>query len=242
MSATHFIADLHLVDDHAPAARRLAGYLAGPARDADALYVLGDLFDVWIGDDGSTARHAATLDAFRALADTGVPIYFMRGNRDFAVGPTFEARSRLRIIDDPTVLTLYGVPTLLAHGDVFCSDDVAHQLFRAKYTDARWRERRLALPLWLRRVVARRARRRSAAAKTTKPAYIMDVNRTTVAAMAAEYDVARIIHGHTHRPADHDDGIARHVLADWRPDRAEVLVVDRNGIRRAPLGAGGGFA
>lgn len=242
MAATHFIADLHLVDDREPAARRLAAYLAGPARAAAALYVLGDLFDVWIGDDGSVPRHARTLDAFAALADTGVPLYFMRGNRDFAVGTAFEQRSRLQIIDDPTTVDLYGIPTLLAHGDVFCSDDVAHQAFRAKYTDARWRHRRLALPLWLRRTVARRARRRSAASKQTKPAHIMDVNAQTVSDMAAEHGVTRIIHGHTHRPTDHiDRSPARHVLADWRDDLAEVMIVDDQGVHRRRLDHDGRF-
>ncbi|MGB7756315.1 MAG: UDP-2,3-diacylglucosamine diphosphatase [Salinisphaera sp.] len=243
MPATHFIADLHLLDDREPAARRLAGYLAGPARDAEALYVLGDLFDVWIGDDGSIAPHTATLDAFAALAGAGVPLYFIRGNRDFAVGADFERRSRMQMLDDPTALTLHGVPTLLAHGDVFCSDDIAHQAFRAKYTDARWRKRRLALPLWLRRTVARRARRRSTAAKQSKPARIMDVNTATVAALAAEYGAQRIIHGHTHRPDDHVDGrLERHVLADWRPDTAEVLLVDDSGVARHRLDAGGCFS
>ncbi|MES1954758.1 UDP-2,3-diacylglucosamine diphosphatase [Salinisphaera hydrothermalis] len=243
MPATHVIADLHLIDDREPAARRLAGYLAGPARQADALYVLGDLFDVWIGDDGSIGPHAGTLDAFAALAESGVPLYFMRGNRDFAVGAAFERRSRLQILDDPTALTLHGVPTLLAHGDLFCSDDVAHQAFRAKYTDAGWRRRRLALPLWLRRTVARRARRRSTAAKRTKPAHIMDVNTATVAETAAEYGARRVIHGHTHRPADHlDEGLERYVVADWRPEIAEVLIVDDDGVTRRHLDPAGEFA
>lgn len=236
MSATHFIADLHLIDDREPAARRLAGYLAGPARAAHGLYVLGDLFDIWIGDDGSIPQHAATLDAFAELAGSGVPIFFIRGNRDFAVGPVFESRSRLQILEDPTTLALHGVSTLLAHGDIFCTDDVAHQAFRARYTDAAWRQRRLALPLWLRRTAARRARCRSARAKTRKPMQIMDVNTETVANLAAEYRAARIIHGHTHRPADHPGrDVARYVLADWRDEHSEVLVVDNNGVARRAL-------
>lgn len=242
MAATHFIADLHLIDDREPSARRLAGYLSGPAREADALYVLGDLFDVWIGDDGSIGPHAATLDAFAALTGAGVPLYFMRGNRDFAVGLDFERRSRMRIIDDPTALTLHGVPTLLAHGDVFCSDDIAHQAFRLKYTDARWRKRRLALPLWLRHTVARRARRRSVASKQSKPVHIMDVNTATVTALAAEHGAQRVIHGHTHRPDNHvDGGVERYVLADWRPDVAEVLLVDERGVTRHRLDPAGRF-
>ncbi|WP_423823948.1 UDP-2,3-diacylglucosamine diphosphatase [Salinisphaera sp. SPP-AMP-43] len=242
MAATHVIADLHLIDDCEPAARRLAGYLAGPARDAAALYVLGDLFEVWIGDDGSIREHAATLDALRELVLSGVPAYFMRGNRDFAVGQAFETFSGLTLIDDPSRVILYGVPTLLAHGDIFCSDDTAHQAFRAKYTDPAWRHKRLALPLWVRRAVARRARRRSSKRKAGLPSSIMDVNTATVARMAAEYDVARIIHGHTHRPADHPGtDVDRYVLADWRPERAEVLCIDDAGVRRRQLNAAGEF-
>lgn len=242
MAATHVIADLHLIDDCEPAARRLAGYLAGPARDAAAVYVLGDLFEVWIGDDGSIGEHAATLDALRELVLSGVPAYFMRGNRDFAVGRDFEFFSGLTVIEDPSRVILHGVPTLLAHGDVFCSDDTAHQAFRAKYTDPGWRHKRLALPLWLRRAVARRARRRSTKRKADMPPAIMDVNTTTVARMAVAYDVARIIHGHTHRPADHQGGdVDRYVLADWRPDQAEVLCIDEAGVHRRPLGPAGEF-
>jgi UDP-2,3-diacylglucosamine hydrolase len=233
---THFIADLHLVDGQESKARWLADYLAGPARTADALYVMGDLFDVWIGDDGSIPQHAATLDGFAELVDAGVPVYFIRGNRDFAVGSEFENRSGMRIIEDPTVVTLYGVPTLLAHGDLFCTDDVSHQAFRRKYLDANWRRRRLALPLWLRRTIAQWARRRSTRAKSQKSEHIMDVNAETVAQIAAQYGARRIIHGHTHRPADHTSpGLSRHVLADWRDATAEVLIVSEGGIARWPI-------
>lgn len=233
---THFIADLHLDNDREPAARRLAAYLAGPARAADALYVLGDLFEVWIGDDGSLDAHQATADAFAALVAHGVPVYFQRGNRDFAVGQVFAARSGMLILDDPKVVDLYGTPTLLTHGDLLCSDDLAHQRFRARYTNPRWRARMLALPIWLRRLIARRARQRSTAGKQRKAADIMDVNSQTVATLARRYGVNRIIHGHTHRPADHlEQTIARHVIADWRPDQAEVLLVDADGIQRAAI-------
>lgn len=243
MSATHFIADLHLLDDHSPAARCLTGYLAGPARAAEALYVLGDLFEVWIGDDGSIPQHAATLDAFAGLVAAGVPVYFIRGNRDFAVGPQFETRSGMYIIDDPTVLNLHGTPTLLAHGDIFCTDDSKHQAFRKKYTNENWRKHRLALPLWLRRAIARWARRRSARSKTQKPLHIMDVNADTVAHIAAEYNVKRIIHGHTHRPADHlDNGLSRHVLADWRDSVAEVLLVSDAGVERQKINCNGNLS
>jgi Uncharacterized protein conserved in bacteria len=125
--ATHLLADVHLTGADDPNAARLSAYLDGPAREAEAVYVLGDLFDVWIGDDGSLPEHAAVIDRFAALARTDVPLYFIRGNRDFAVGEAFVAASHMQILDDPIVVDLHGTPTLLSHGDVFCTDDTAHQ-------------------------------------------------------------------------------------------------------------------
>ncbi|MDA3921935.1 MAG: UDP-2,3-diacylglucosamine diphosphatase [Salinisphaera sp.] len=234
MSAgTHFIADLHLDNDCEPAASRLAAYLAGPARQADALYVLGDLFEVWIGDDGSISNHRQTLQAFADLAAAGVPAYFMRGNRDFAVGDEFQRLSRMSVLDDPSVIDLYGQAVLLTHGDLLCSDDLPQQRFRACYTNPRWRARMLKLPLWLRKLAARIARNRSTAGKTHKATRMMDVNADTAAALAARHGVSTIIHGHTHRPADHVDArLARYVIADWRPEQAEVLIVSPAGFQR----------
>lgn len=238
--ATHLLADVHLTGADDLNAQRLTAYLDGAAREADAVYVLGDLFDVWIGDDGSLPIHAAIVARFAALARTGVPLYFIRGNRDFAVGEAFVAASHMQILDDPVVVDLHGTPTLLSHGDVFCTDDAAHQAFRAKYTNPRWRARMLKIPLWLRRQLARRARRRSAAGKAAKPMRIMDVNAKAVRAAMARHGVRRLIHGHTHRPARHAlkvDGepAERIVLADWRPDQAEILVADPSGARPKSL-------
>lgn len=234
--ATHLLADLHLRGADDPNTARLSAYLDGPARDAEAVYVLGDLFDVWIGDDGSLPVHAAVVDRFAALARAGVPAYFIRGNRDFAVGEAFVAASHMQILDDPVVVDLHGTPTLLSHGDVFCTDDTAHQKFRARYTDPRWRARMLKIPLWFRRQLAKRARRRSTAGKAAKPTHIMDVNAQTVHDAMARHGVRRLIHGHTHRPARHAlevDGepAERIVLADWRPDQAGILVADTTGVR-----------
>lgn len=238
----HLLADVHLADDTSPAAQQLAGYLAGPARGAAAVYILGDLFDVWVGDDVSFDTHRATLDALAGLAAARVPLYFQRGNRDFAVGARFFTHTGARPIADPVVHRLAGQPVLLAHGDVFCSDDVAHQRFRARYTSAVWRSRMLRVPAGLRRVLARRARQRSAAAKMRKDAAIMDVQADTVARWARETETFRIIHGHTHRPGDHTHGrVKRHVLADWRPDRAEILTLSRRAIQRRLLDAEGRF-
>lgn len=240
MAQTHFLADLHLTDDSEPAAQRLAAYLAGPALQADAVYILGDLFEVWVGDDGSIADHRHILACFAELVyrhDT--PVYFMRGNRDFGVGSHFEETSGMQIIPDPLVIDLYGCPSLLTHGDSLCTDDSRHQAFRAKYTDPNWRARMLKLPLWLRRCLARRARQRSQRHKARQSAAIMDVNDQTVRWIFNQYQVNRIIHGHTHRPADHSLIVSsdeaprwRLVLADWRPEQHEYLCVSPTGVTR----------
>lgn len=230
--ATHFLADLHLNDAQEPFARLLHQYLNGPARQAEAVYVLGDLFEVWIGDDGSLPRHRATIDSFAALADTGVPLYFMRGNRDFAVGDTFARSSGMKILDDLHVIDLYGVPTLLSHGDVFCTDDHEHQVFREQYMDPEWRARKLRLPLWSRKLVAKWARHKSRRGKARKPRDIMDVNERTVKRVMAEYGARQLIHGHTHRPDTYqydteDSELRRIVLPDWRYGQTGVLTVDK---------------
>lgn len=238
--ATHLLADVHLTGADDPNAARLIAYLDGPARAAEAVYVLGDLFDVWIGDDGSLPIHATVVERFAALARSNVAVYFMRGNRDFAVGDGFVAASRMQILDDPIAVDLHGTPTLLSHGDVLCTDDTAHQAFRAKYTDPRWRARMLKLPLWLRRQLARRARRRSTAGKTAKPMQLMDTNPRAVRETMAHYGVRRLIHGHTHRPARHTlevDGehAERIVLADWRPDQVEIQIASEDGVHARSL-------
>lgn len=238
--ATHFLADLHLDDDHGPLARLLQQYLRGPARRAEAIYVLGDLFEVWLGDDGSLARHRATIKAFAAVTAAGVPLYFMRGNRDFAVGAAFARATGMRLLDDLHRVDLYGVPTLLSHGDIFCSDDPAHQAFRRRYMDPHWRARRLRLPLWSRRLAAAWARRKSRRGKRRKPQHIMDVNDATVQRIMIEYGARQLIHGHTHRPATHEynvDGATfrRIVVPDWRPHQAGVVRIDAAGCNTLRL-------
>ncbi len=239
---THLLADVHLTGDNTPAARQLAGYLAGPARGAAAVYILGDLFDVWVGDDVSFDAHRGTLDALAGLSAARVPLYFQRGNRDFAVGTRFFAHTGARPLADPVVHRIAGQPVLLAHGDIFCSDDIAHQKFRRRYTNAIWRARMLRMPAGLRRFIARQARARSQAGKQRKAADIMDVNIETVARWATDTETCRIVHGHVHKPADHRHAnVHRHVLADWRPDRAEILTLSRSAIRRRALDDDGRF-
>lgn len=236
----HFIADLHLQISRPGLTALFHRYLAGEARRADALYILGDLFEAWVGDDGGLTEFRDTVEALAALAESGTKIYFMRGNRDFAVGSDFAAACRLTLLDDPSVADLPTGPALLSHGDLLCSDDTAHQRFRARYNDPRWRARMLRLPLWSRRLIARYARARSRAGNRHKPEAIMDVNPDTVRRLMHRYHIPLLIHGHTHRPADHEvalDGTPGHrlVLADWHDGRGEVLICNENGFRRQAL-------
>ncbi|MEQ8798742.1 MAG: UDP-2,3-diacylglucosamine diphosphatase [Salinisphaeraceae bacterium] len=238
--ALHFIADLHLEPRRPELTGVMQRYLAGPAREAEALYILGDLFEYWVGDDGGLRTHADTVAGIRRLADQGVPVYFMRGNRDFAVGDAFADAAGLTLLEDPATLDLDGRRVVLSHGDRLCTDDLAHQRFRARYTDPAWLNRMLALPLWQRQWIARYARWRSRLRGRRGDPEIMDVNRHTVRAFMAERETRLLIHGHTHRPADHEltvDGEPAHrlVLADWRQDHGEVLTLDNAGWERHPL-------
>lgn len=239
---TLFISDLHLPAGPSPLRRAFLEFLAGPARGAGALYILGDLFEYWVGDDAGLLEYAEETAALRRLAESGVRVRFMRGNRDFLVGRDFARAARLRILRNHYRLELAGTTTLLAHGDSFCTDDRAYQRWRRFSRNRLVRRGYLALPLSLRLRIAGRARSRSEAAKRNKPEAIMDVNAAAVRAAFRRHGVRRIIHGHTHRPADHAmeaDGFRyeRIVLADWQPQRIEYLVCDAAGCRRASFAA-----
>lgn len=237
----HFIADLHLHAARSELTTLFHRYLAGEARRADALYILGDLFEAWVGDDGGLREFRDTVDALAELAESGTKIHFMRGNRDFGIGPEFAAACRLTILEDPAVIALPDATrALLTHGDFLCTDDDAHQRFRARYNDPHWRAKMLRLPLWSRRLIARYARARSRAGNRNKPEAIMDVNPDAVRRVMHDHDVPLLIHGHTHRPAEHEvalDGTPgrRLVLSDWHGDRGEALICDGDGFRRQTL-------
>lgn len=244
----HFISDLHLQDTRPALTGVLHRYLKGPAREADTLYILGDLFEVWIGDDGGLPEYRETIDAIADLSDHGTSVYFMRGNRDFAVGADFAAACRLTILDDPAVVPLpTGHPrgpestrALLCHGDLLCTDDKAHQRFRSRYNNPIWRARMLRLPLWLRRLVARYARARSRAGNRRKPDEIMDVNEDAVRRLMRRYDIPLLIHGHTHRPDEHTVDMdhrpgRRIVLSDWHDGQGEVLIWEGRDFERRTL-------
>ncbi|WP_049622964.1 UDP-2,3-diacylglucosamine diphosphatase [Frateuria defendens] len=219
--ASLFIADLHLDDSRPQITALFERFLAGDeVRQADALYILGDLVEAWIGDDDDAELPARIARATRAVRDAGVPVYFMAGNRDFLLGRDFAERAGLTLLDDGTVHALYGRLTLLMHGDLLCTDDVAYQAVRREVRTSAWQAQILAMPLTARRAFAAKAREDSRAHTGSTMETIMDVNADAVAAAMREAGVTRLIHGHTHRPAVHRfelDGqpAERIVLGDW---------------------------
>jgi UDP-2,3-diacylglucosamine hydrolase len=237
---TLFISDLHL-DPERPAITELFGrFLGEEARGADALYILGDLFEAWVGDDDPSEAGAFVADRLSALAKSGVPVSFIRGNRDFLVGEAYARRAGMRVLPDPAVVVLHGKPVLLMHGDLLCTDDVAYQQFRAQTRDPDWQARFLAQPLAARIAFAAQARAASKAhqsglqAKGTMES-ITDVAPATVAATFSRYGIDTLIHGHTHRPAVHEgEGGTRIVLGDWY-EQGSVLRVDAKGAQLETL-------
>ncbi|MBP6565402.1 MAG: UDP-2,3-diacylglucosamine diphosphatase [Burkholderiales bacterium] len=240
MKPALFISDLHLAPPRPAVATAFHAWARGPARDACAVYVLGDLFDEWIGDeqadDPFTREVVASL---RGIADAGVPVAVMHGNRDFLLGERFARAAGARLLPERIVVDAGGVPTLLMHGDELCTDDADYQRYRAWIRDPHRQRRILALPWAVRRAFSAWLRRRSRNANRTKRDEIMDVNASAVAQALRDAGVARLVHGHTHRPATHAldvDGrrCERHVLPDWH-DRAVWLEVDPSGARRREL-------
>lgn len=218
---TLFIADLHLDPGRPHITALFERYLASAeVRQAEALYILGDLVEAWIGDDDDAELPQRIALATRAVRDAGVPVYFMAGNRDFLLGETFAARAGFTLLEDGSVHAIAGRPTLLMHGDVLCTDDVAYQAIRAQVRTAQWQAHILSMPLQARRAFAAQARADSKAHTGSTMESIMDVNADAVAAAMRNANVTRLIHGHTHRPAIHTltlDGHAaqRIVLGDW---------------------------
>ena len=232
-----FIADLHLDDSRPHITELFEQYLASDeVHHADALYILGDLVEAWIGDDDDAALPARIARATRAVHDAGVPVYFMPGNRDFLLGPDYADRAGLTLLDDGVVHDLYGRPTLLMHGDTLCTDDVAYQAVRQQVRTPEWKANILAMPLEARRAFAAKARADSRAHTGATMESIMDVNAEAVAQAMRDAGVTRLVHGHTHRPAIHEFQLDGHeaqriVLGDWyeqgsvlrvEPDRIEL--------------------
>ncbi len=235
MTHTLFISDLHLSPERPGAAALFRRFLERQAIHADALYILGDLFEAWVGDDDlASPFHADIAAALKSLAQAGIPVHFLAGNRDFLVGSRLLEAAGLRLLDDPCRVDLYGTPTLLAHGDIWCTDDALYQAFRTQVREPAWRAEFLAKPLAERHALAAALRERSEQAKADKRPDIMDVNVDAVVDAFRQHAVKRIIHGHTHRPAHHElvvDGrcCERWVLPDWYDERGGYLICDSQG-------------
>lgn len=229
-----FISDLHLGLEKPDITRRFLHFLKTRANTAGSLYILGDLFDAWIGDDDPTPPNNQIRKHLKELVQSGVSIFLQPGNRDFLLGQKFCKDTGVVLLDDYVVIDLFGTPTLLTHGDLLCTDDLAYQEFREKsHTDA-WKSNVLSKPLLLRLLVARWYRIRSYFHKRKKSMDIMDVNPLTVIEKMSEYNCERLIHGHTHRPAIHDFSIGnisaqRYVLAAWDNSSGSVLSWNNSG-------------
>ena len=219
--STLFISDLHLCDGRPQSTRSFFAFLEREARSAEALYILGDLFEYWAGDDDlGDPFNAAVVDALARFAAGGVPTYLMHGNRDFLIDEDFASASGVRLLPDPALITLYGQAVLLMHGDTLCTLDLEYQAFRREARSQAWIDKLLHQPLAARKSAVEAMRRRSEQEKRAKPSEIMDVAPAEVESVLRRYGYPLLIHGHTHRPARHlhtVDGQAceRWVLADW---------------------------
>ena len=217
---TLFISDLHLEESRPDITEAFLGFLDGKASGVDQLYILGDFFEAWIGDDERTPLQEQIATALRKLRDSGTRIFLMHGNRDFLIGQDFCDRAGATLLDDPTVIDLYGTPTLLMHGDSLCTADVEYQKFRANMRNPQWQQMILQRPLKDRQQMARQLREISMAKNQGKEEFIMDVTPEEVVKDLEKHGVQRMIHGHTHRPAVHEltangSPAKRIVLGDW---------------------------
>jgi UDP-2,3-diacylglucosamine hydrolase len=245
-----FISDLHLCDSRPHISQAFQQFLEKTALKAQALYILGDLFEYWAGDDSiktdatgyehSSAGLQPNIHALHSLAKKGTSVFFMHGNRDFLIGEGFEKATSIKILPDPSLITLYGKPVLLSHGDALCTDDTAYQNFRTEVRSAAWQAKFLSQPLTARVAYIEQLREKSEQAKSAKSMQIMDVNAAAVDELLRKFSYPPIfIHGHTHRPKKHIHAIdgntcERWVLGDWY-EQGSYLKLDKNGCHSQML-------
>lgn len=236
----HFVSDLHLpVEPNAVTGHFLA-YLSGRAKDAEQLYLLGDIFETWMGDDVSLPVYEPVITALRQLHDSGTSISLMYGNRDFLMRKAFCQATGIAMIPDPTIVKIADSKLLLMHGDTLCTDDERYQKFRRTVRNPLIQFLFLSMPRRLRENMVAKIRNKTTSDMTQKSAEIMDVSPDAVVAAMQTANCQQLIHGHTHRPATHDleineQAAQRHVLTDWHSDKAEVLVWDEHGPQRLNL-------
>lgn len=220
LGETLFISDLHLDERRPEITQLFLRFLEQDVPGSDALYILGDLFEAWLGDDDLCAHNLSVIDGLNILHTKGTPVYILHGNRDFLIGMDFTRRSGSQLLPDPTIIDLYGTPTLIMHGDTLCSDDKTYLEFRRFVRTNNWQQEFLAKPLAERKNIAAGMRQLSREQTSQKPMEIMDVTQSTVEQVMQECNVLQLIHGHTHRPGIHefsidDQAAKRIVLGDW---------------------------
>ena len=230
---TLFISDLHLSAARPATTRRFLSFLDDRAQGAERLYILGDLFDAYIGDDDNSSPNREIKAALKRLVNAGTSIYFQHGNRDFLLGERFCQETGLMLLGDYAVIELYGESALVTHGDLLCTDDINYQAARIRVRAEAWKRNALAKPLFVRQLYARWYRFKSGLDKGKKNQEIMDANPQAIAKSLQSHGVALLIHGHTHRPAAHSftiDGnpARRFVLAEWK-ETGQVLCWNSNG-------------
>ena len=240
--ATLFISDLHLEADRPEIGEQFLDFLDEEAADAEALYILGDFFEYWVGDDDPDEYYGSIKRSLRAFTDSGVPVYFMHGNRDFLLSGQFTGETGCYLLPDPARIDLYGTATVLMHGDSLCTDDRDYQRLRNRVRDPVWQQDILGRPVEQRLQMARQARVLSAQSKQGKDETIMDASQDAIRRAVEANHADLLIHGHTHRPGIHtfkNNGrkITRIVLGDWY-ETGSVLAVNHRGWRLKTLDCG----
>lgn len=235
MRQTYFIADLHLSESRPDISAAFYQFLDSHIvnQDVDALYILGDFFEVWVGDDYETPLSKEVATRLKYISDNGTPVFFIHGNRDFIIRDKYAKQAGMTLLPEQTVIDLYGTPTVILHGDEMCTQDVEYQKFRKKARGWWWPRLMLALPLWYRRSVAKKAREKSKQNQAGKSLEILDVTQEAVLSVFAQHQVTNMIHGHTHRPDvhhynEHGAVLTRTVLGDWYTQGSYLVVTPKS--------------
>nr|VFK55492.1 MAG: UDP-2,3-diacylglucosamine hydrolase [Candidatus Kentron sp. TUN]VFK61621.1 MAG: UDP-2,3-diacylglucosamine hydrolase [Candidatus Kentron sp. TUN] len=234
---TFLLSDVHLSESRQKIVDTFLSFLNHGLCNTDTLYILGDLFDLWLGDNDTRPPHVSIVDALRRATESGVSINILHGNHDFLLGKTFQKRTGCRLLPDPSVIDLHGKQVLITHGDILCTDDIAYQKYRNRVHNPLYQRTFLTLPMKQRIMCAAFIQNKSKKAVQNKSAYIMDVNKNAVERMMLTHDVEYMVHGHIHRPAIHKVSLhnktsTRIVLGDWyEKDSNTVLVWEKDTFR-----------
>ena len=230
---TLFISDIHISDDYLKIHSQFLDYISKIDTNINALYILGDLFDYWLGDDDPNPIFRDTEKALNRLSDKNVSVFFIHGNRDFLISDHFAQRAGIKILPDPSVIEIYGKRILISHGDIFCTDDQKYQSFRKETRNPVWQKMILEKPLEYRKEFSMNARKKSIEHTQASNEIIMDVNENEIIKILNEHNLTQVIHGHTHKPAIHNTisnkkNYQRIVLGDWY-NQGSVLKWDKSG-------------